>query len=87
MILAHKSHTLYISGISKGSPARTPTIDADDDELPSITTMGHSISTLSSIAVIDDDDDDFEDIELYSNDLYYIHSHQNNTKLTKTYFQ
>ena len=39
------------------------------------------------ISVIDDDDDDYEDIELYRHDLYYVHCHQIIPKSQQNIFQ
>eukprot|EP01084_Bolivina_argentea_P069733 126823_1 len=56
---------------------------AQNDNLPLIETT--IIPSVSNISIMEDSDDDY-DIELYKNDLYYIHSHQIIPKAQKNMF-
>lgn len=53
--------------------------------LPPIQTQ--MVPSISAISVIDDDEDEYEDIELYRHDLYYVHCHQIIPKSQQNIFQ
>jgi len=83
MLGIHNADVLAAS--TKAQHGLSPRGNSNENSLPPIHT--EMAASMSAISVMEEDEDEYEDIELYKNDLYYVLCHQIIPKSQQGVFQ